>query len=422
MSVVQSHLWPLFDKVMLLKIILNRFIGSILLISGTSIGAGMLGLPIKILGINFYFNLIILFLLWLIMFFSALAMLEISLWVEGNSNLISIAKYILGINFSYFLAFVYILFLYSLISAYISGGSSILLDFFISNNNSSVYVFFFEFIFILPFIITIFFGIKFVDYINRIFFLGLIISYIILCFKFLSLPNVSVSNLNFFDKKMMLFALPIMITSFGYSLLIPSLKLYLYNNIKIMYIVFICGSLIPFIIYIIWEYLIYGFFINVGNKLFIQTLFSEGNPTEKLVVLISNNNAYFFYFIIIFSFFAISSSFIGVSLSMYDFFFDLFCLIKTKLFHKLIVLFLIFCFPLGFVFFFPYGFMFALSYAGVFASILLILFPVYILWYGRYIKKLKYKYILFDNKLFLYFIFFIGLLIIFCDIFEKYFI
>lgn len=398
---------------------LSRIIGSILLISGTSIGAGMLGLPIKIIGINYYLNLVIFFLIWLIMLISAFAMLEISLWVKGDANIISISKIILGQNFCRFIAFLYILFLYSLITAYISGGSTMLIDLFAINSESYFFSFLFRLIFLVPFVIIMFLGINFVDYINRIFFLGLLVSYFVLSCDVFNLSVVDIPSLNFLDFKLIFFALPIMVTSFGYSLLIPSLKLYLFNNVKLICIVIFVGSLIPFVVYVFWEYLVYGFFVNVGNKLFIQTLFGQGNPTEKLIILISNNNNNILYVILAFSFFALSSSLLGVSLGIYDFFFDLLNISKVFFLHKMFVLCLVFCFPLIFCVFSPYGFMLALSYAGIFASILLILFPIYVLWYGRYVKKIKYVYILFDNKYFLFFIFFVGLGLVFIDFVEK---
>ncbi|MCC6972160.1 MAG: hypothetical protein IT434_18255, partial [Phycisphaerales bacterium] len=63
-----------------------------------------------------------------------------------------------------------------------------------------------------------------------------------------------------------------------------------------------------------------------------------------------------------------------------------------------------------------------LSYAGAIASILLVVFPVYTLWYGRYIKKISYKYILLNNKIILSFLLFFGFLVFFIDLFFTYFI
>jgi len=353
---------------------------------------------------------------------SSLAMLEISSWFNNDENIVSISNYIFGSKFTNILIFFYILFLYSLISAYISGGSSMLMDLFIIKYELHNISIMFKILFIAPFSFIIFLGMRSIDHLNKILFLLLIIAYIILIINIYVFLKKDINKFIFLDYKMILFSLPIMVTSFGYSLLIPSLKMYLNNNIKIICSVIFIGSLIPFIVYIIWEHLINNFFLSIGNKLLTQILFGEGNPTEKLIILMSSNNIITLYTIFIFSFFAISSSFIGVSLGIYDFFFDLLNMSKKNKYHKILILFLIYFFPLIFNIIYPYGFMLALSYAGVFASILLILFPVYTLWYGRYIKELKYKYILFDNKYFIFFIFFIGLIVIFIDIIDKCFI
>ena len=356
------------------------------------------------------------------MLISSIAMLEISSWVKDEKNIVSISKYIFGSKFTNILISFYILFLYSLISAYISGGSTMLMDLFIIKYELHDFSILFKILFIIPFSFIIFFGINFVDYLNKILFLFLILAYFILTFNIYMFLEKNINEFVFLDTKMILFSLPIMVTSFGYSLLIPSLKMYLYNNIKLVCYVILIGSLIPFVVYVIWDHLINSFFLSMGNKLHIQVLFGEGNPTEKLIILMSNNNTKILYTVFAFSFFAISSSFIGVSLGIYDFFFDLFNLSKNKNIHRFFALFFTFFFPLVFNIIYPYGFMLALSYAGVFASILLILFPIYTLWYGRYIKKLKYTYILFDNKVFIFFIFFIVLIFIFIDIIDKCFI
>jgi len=392
---------------------LNRIIGSIFLISGTSIGAGMLGLPIKTLGINFKTTIIMFLIVWLIIITSAMAMLEISLWEKSDSNIISISKNLIGTNFSKLIAISYILFLYALITAYISGGSTMILDLININNNLIS-----NLIFILPFAIIIFFGIKLVDHINKILFTLLIISYISLTFKVINQLNLNANDYNFLDNKMIIFSMPIIITSFGYNLLIPSIKTYLMSNKRIIVITIIIGSIIPLIVYIMWEYIIYCFFMEIGNKLFIKILFGEGNQTENLIMLMSNNKQ-ILYFISSFSFFALTSSLIGVTISTYDFFIDLLNINKKSIKERILITLLVFTTPILLNIIYPYAFMLALSYAGVFASILLIIFPIYILWYGRYIKKIKYKYIILNNKIILAIILYIAILIIFIDIIEK---
>lgn len=402
-------------------IIFSRILGSILFIAGTSIGAGMLGLPIRTIGIDIHIILFLFFFVWICMTISSIAMLEISLWLPENTNIISISNFVFGRKVSFFIGFLYILFLYSLISAYISGGSSMLLDVFTVDCDNFYCNAIFCLVFILPFFLIVFLGLKFSDYINRFFFIVLIITYIFLTFKIISILNFNASNFKFLDTSLCFFSLPIILTSFGYNLLIPSLKSYLFNNIKLLVFVIVLGSFIPFLVYILWEYFIYSFLFSISNKLFVQTLFGYGNPAEKLMVLIGNNNVIVLYVISFFSLSALISSLIGVALSLYYFFFDALKLSYNSYFNKVACVLFVFFIPLLLSIFFQHGFMFFLSYAGAIASILLVVFPVYTLWYGRYIKKISYKYILLNNKIILSFLLFFGFLVFFIDLFFTYF-
>lgn len=403
-------------------IIFSRIIGSILFISGTSIGAGMLGLPIRTIGIEIYFVCFLFFIVWFFMTLSALAMLEISLWLPGNTNIISISKFIFGRRFSILVGLFYILFLYSLISAYISGGSSMLIDLFAINCENFYCHSFFCILFISPFFLIIFFGFGVSDYINRFFFVVLIITYIFLTINIINVINLDVKNFKFLDISLCFFSLPIILTSFGYSLLIPSLKNYLFNNVRFLVFSIILGGFIPFLVYIFWEYFIYSFLFNISNKLFVQTLFGYGNPAEKLMVLIGNNNVFILYVISFFSLSALISSLIGVALSLYYFFFDALSLSYNSYLSRFFCVLIVFFIPIIFSIFFPHGFMFFLSYAGAIASVLLVIFPVYTLWYGRYIKKFSYHYILFDSKFILSLLLLFGFLVFFIDLFFIYFV
>jgi len=407
--------------------ILNRVIGGVFLIAGTSIGAGVIGLPLKTMGVSFYLLLFGFFITWIVMIISAVAMLEISSWSKTDINIVRIYYRILGKKFSYFICIILLLFLYSLMTAYISGGSTMLIDIINVNLNNNLYNFFFSLIFIIPFSVIVFFGIKTIDYINRIFVFILVILYLLLLYKIYNTFNISINyNVNFSkvsytEFKLLLFSLPLIVTSFGYHLLIPSLNLYLQSQIKLLYIVIILGSFIPFIVYLVWEYFIISMLINVYDNLSIQILYGYGNPIEKLIILISNNNNFILYIIILFSFFSLSSSLIGVSLGLFDFFLDLFGLSRSSIKNKMFVLCLTFFIPVIFNILFPYIFMKALGFAGIFASILLILVPTGVLWYGRYIKNINSPYILFGGKITIYIAIFFGIFIIFIELFEQYF-
>ena len=104
----------------------TKLFGGILLIAGTCIGGGMLGLPIATAqgGI---FNASLLFIAcWILMSFTALLTLEVNLCFPKNSNIISMARATLGGPAEILCWTVYLFFLYALVAAYIAGGQDVL--------------------------------------------------------------------------------------------------------------------------------------------------------------------------------------------------------------------------------------------------------------------------------------------------------
>src|SRR5438552_1817543 len=102
-----------------------KFVGGVLLIVGTCIGAGMLALPIATAELGFIGSCILLVVCWLVMTYGALLLLEVNLWMPQNSNLISMAKATIGPSGQIISWVTYLLLLYSLLCAYIAGGSDL---------------------------------------------------------------------------------------------------------------------------------------------------------------------------------------------------------------------------------------------------------------------------------------------------------
>ncbi len=101
-------------------------VGGALLIAGTCVGAGMLGLPVMTAAAGFYPTMAAFLLVWLFMTCSALAYLEVSLRFPGEVNLISMAAKTLGRGGKIIAWITYVLFLYSLMAAYTAGGTTML--------------------------------------------------------------------------------------------------------------------------------------------------------------------------------------------------------------------------------------------------------------------------------------------------------
>jgi len=74
----------------------NRLLGAILLVSGTTIGAGMLALPVITGLAGFIPAILIMTAIWLFMMLTAFYLLEVNLRIKDESNLISMMHKTLG--------------------------------------------------------------------------------------------------------------------------------------------------------------------------------------------------------------------------------------------------------------------------------------------------------------------------------------
>lgn len=346
---------------------LSRLWGGVLLIAGTSIGAGMLALPVST-GMGGFFPSLGLFLLvWGLMFFSAHVFLDVSLSFKGEPNLLSMTRRLLGKGAEVVVLLVYLILLYSLLAAYLAACTPLF---------SSAFFFLFHTPlpptiapFILPLLFTIFLciGTTSIDYFNRLLMLGLFLSY---CLLIGTAPcSIQKELLLRMDLWQSSFALPIIMTSFGYHVIIPSLATYMDHDKKALRKILWMGSLIPLAIYILWQALVLGV---VPPALLHQAQQLGLAATEPLAAMIQSRwlgpVSHFF------SFFAIITSFLGISLSLLDFFRDG---IKSKNPHigKALAIALAFLPPLIFVFFYKEGFYMALEYAGICVAILFGIIP-----------------------------------------------
>lgn len=394
-------------------------LGGVLLIGGTCIGAGMLGLPIMTAAAGFYPAMLAFLIVWFFMTLAAFAYLEVAMRFEGEVNLISMVQTTLGEGPKWLAWIIYMLFLYSLMAAYTAGGTSIfasLIHAKIDNANLAKII---ALLFIIPFAAIVYLGTRVVDYVNRILMAGLIATFIALCAIFLYTPNIT-SNFNAFgDPKYLLFAFPILVTSFGFHTLIPTLKSYLHEDIKKLRIVFWVGGLSPLIIYAVWELIILYLIPTWGTNGLVHMLHNnKGNPAEAMAGAIGAHNATLNVILSWFSYFALTSSFIGVGLGIRDFFADGLHIKKNHI-GSLILVLLTFGPPFLYTLLYPQGFIYALKYAGVFAAILLVIYPVIMAWRARYVTKLQGKYKLWGGKPLLLIILIFGFAVVLADILLR---
>ena len=103
---------------------INRQIGSVFLIIGTEIGAGILALPILLARVGIIMSILILIVSWAVMLFTALLICELNLSMPGKNNFASMAENFLGRFGKYFLTVVFWCTLSSIGMAYMSAAGS----------------------------------------------------------------------------------------------------------------------------------------------------------------------------------------------------------------------------------------------------------------------------------------------------------
>lgn len=104
----------------------NRTLGSILIVAGTTIGAGMLAMPLASAGVGFGVTLGLLITLWALMCYTALLLLEVYQHVPADMGLGSLAARYLGRYGQWATGFCMLFLLYALTAAYISGAGELL--------------------------------------------------------------------------------------------------------------------------------------------------------------------------------------------------------------------------------------------------------------------------------------------------------
>ncbi len=374
----------------------NRFIGGILLVAGTSIGAGMLVLPVISAFGGYLPSIGLLSFCWLFLFGTAFLLLEVNLSTPGEPNMITMTGRMLGTGGKAVCWVTYLLLLYSLLAAYLSGAAPIALEIISASTGYQMQAWTGPLILLVLFGVFVYLGTRLVDWVNRILMLGLIVTYFLLV-GFLP-EHVNVSLLQHVDVSAAWVALPLLFTSYGFHIVIPSLTTYMdHDRPKLIWTIFL-GSAIPFLVYVVWELLILGI---VPLPDLIHAWETGQSAAMPLVSILGGT--WITSAIHAFSFFAILTSFLGVSLSLSDFLADG-LKIKKYTWGREGSCLLTFVPPLIFVYAYQRGFILALQFAGIFVAILLCILPALMAWKLPSYKKVWKRTLLVGVILFSLFI------------------
>lgn len=358
-------------------------LGGVLLVSGCCIGAGMLGLPVLSALAGFFPSFIMFLISWLYMTTTALLLLEVTLSFKEDVNIVSMAKATFG-EIGRWVAWITFLFLfYCLMVAYVAGSGELFSDLFFEFTGILVPAWMGGLAFTVVLGVILAIGTQAADQFNRLLMIGLIGSYLVLVA--LGIGHIKPGLLGHSNWKAAPLVLPAMIVSFGFHNLVPSLTTYLHKDVKRLVTTLLIGSVIPLVVYLIWEFLILGIVPIEGG--FREALDNGQMATQALRSTVGVS--WVLHVAQAFAFFAIVTSFVGVALSFVDFLADGLHVKKThvgRFLLSLLVLLPPFCFSL----IYPQMFLVALNYAGGIGAVTLFgILPAAMAWSKRYATHSK---------------------------------
>ena len=390
-----------------------KVMGGIFLVAGTAVGGGMLALPLVSGLVGFTGAALGLIAIWVLMVITGLLVLEVNLALPSYHNSFSsMARATIGKKAQWVAWLSCLLLLYSLVGAYIGGVGSLLNEV-ARSIHLTVSMPMAAISFTVIFGGFVWLGTYIVDLVNRFF----------LSAKFILLAIVIVSLFPYIDQPLLtpvfkahphaiLAMVPIFLTSFGYHTVIPSLRNYFGKDDVIIKKSIIYGSLLPLIVYLLWLMVIIGVIPVQGDRSFsyiaykhndLSVFFQVFSHVVQQPFVVGCLNA--------FSNIAVFTSFLGVSLGLFDFLADGFKRSNTLL-GRSQTAGLTFIPPLIFALFYPHGFIFALGYAAIFVTVLEVILPAAMAFCLRRRTDLSSSYRVFGGDVLLWCVMLLGVALI----------
>ncbi len=295
-----------------------RLFQAIATLTGTTIGAGILGIPYIVQKAGFLTGLILIIVLGLTMLFLNLLLGEIVLRTNGNHQLAGYAEKYLGKIGKHLMSLSLILGIYGALLAYIIGEGETLATLF----NSQNYLLF-SIIFFLIASFIVHYGLKILE--RSELFLISILLFLISLIAIFSFTKIDLSNLNHFNPSLIFLPYGVIFFAFLGTAAIPEIKEELNNNRHQMKKALIIGTLIPLIVYIIFTLIVIG--VTGTNVSEIATL-SLGNYLGEKVFIFAN----------LFAIVIMASAFISLSFALKEAYIHDYKLNKNKAFILTIII------------------------------------------------------------------------------------
>jgi tyrosine-specific transport protein len=373
--------------------------GGSLLVAGTTIGGGMLALPVLTSAGGFFPSLFIYLACWLFMTATGLLFMEIALQMKENVNIISMADKTFGLPGKLFAWVLYLFLFYCLTVAYVVGCGDMLVEIF----NESISREYGPLLFVLIFAPFVYLGARVVGKLNYL--LMACLAFFYFAFVALGAKEVRVEYLLQHNFALSIYALPIAFTAFAYQGIVPTLVSYQDRDRNKIRMSIFGGTTIALITYIIWQWLILGILPFEGKGGLKEALELGQNAVYPLKDHLGTPLVYLIGKF--FAFFALLTSFFGVTLGLKDFLADGLGVEKTAK-GKLLLCLLVFLPPLLIAKIYPHIFLQALDLAGGYGVALLLgMLPILMAWKMRRLHPETPHEIRGGNRLLLFMLLFV---------------
>ena len=343
--------------------------GGVMIIGGTIIGAGMFSLPVVMSGAWFFWSMVALVFTWFCMLHSGLMILEANLNYRIGSSFDTVTKDLLGQGWNVINGLSIAFVLYILTYAYISASGSII-HHTLQQMNIDLSARIGGLLFALFVAFIVWLSTRAVSRMTAIVLGAKIITFFMTFGGLLwhieptTLLNSNAINPSYLPYLLM--TLPFCLASFGYHGNVPSLMKYYGKNPRLISRCLLWGTLMALVLYSIW---LLGSMGNIPRPEFIS-IAEQGGNIDVLVQALSGvlNSRTLDLLLLIFSNFAVASSFLGVTLGLFDYLADLFGFDDSKM-GRLKTAVVTFTPPVVGGFIWPNGFIYAIGYAGLAATI-----------------------------------------------------
>lgn len=369
-------------------------LASICLICGTCIGGGMLALPVSTGISGFFPSTLMMILCWAGMTVSSLLLLEANLWLKEGAHVITMASTFLGPIGRIVAWIVYLFISYASLVAYTAAGGSLFVGGIQAVIGMEVSKEIACMSFILIFGGLIYCGEKILGRVNTILVVSMVGAYVALVGT--AAPEVNLHNIKHTYWPSSFLAIPLLLTTFSFQTMLPSLTPYLKRNAQSLRWAIVGGTTLTLIVYVIWQFIVLGVVPVHGPNSLIHAL-EAGEPITQF--LREHIKSSFVSAIAeFFAFLALITSFLGIGLGLFDFLAD--GLKITKKGWGNVTLGLLIVIPVFiFAVYFDRIFMLALETSGGFGDAILNgMMPVLMVWVGRYVMKLPSNYTVFGGK------------------------